>query len=386
MGMRANAIFEGGGVKAIGMLGALYEAERRGYNWVNLAGTSAGAIIASLVAAGYTAEEIKEMVWQLDFTLFKDKDWLDRIPFVGLALSLWFENGLYEGDYLEGWVREKLSAKGIHTFKDLVLEEFKDDPVCRYKLVVTATDVNRRKLLRLPYDLREYNLNPDHMDVCKAVRMSASLPFFYEPCRLPFVDANGERILNYIIDGGVLSNFPVWIFDSEKIPEWPTFGFKIVEPDEYFSSKPHNPFTLFTAILSTILEARDRIHELDPKSRVRTISIPSLGIKTTDFETINKKKEELFQAGIAAATAFFEGWDFDSFKANFCGEKSCLKTAPDLLEPLYTGSPSQQRFILKPEVTAPGKAGPGQKPATPTGSWNRLSMSKINVGFQYREQ
>ena len=113
---RANAIFEGGGVKAVGMLGALHEAERRGYDWVNLAGTSAGAIIASLAAAGYTAGEIREMVWQLDFTLFKDKDWLDRIPFVGLALSLWFENGLYEGDYLEEWVRENLAARGISTF------------------------------------------------------------------------------------------------------------------------------------------------------------------------------------------------------------------------------------------------------------------------------
>lgn len=372
MGKRANAIFEGGGVKAVGMLGALYEAERRGYTWVNLAGTSAGAIIASLAAAGYAAEEIKEMVWQLDFTLFKDKDWLDRIPFVGLALSLWFENGLYEGDYLEGWVREKLAAKGIYTFKDLLLKEFEDDPVCRYKLVVTATDVSRRKLLRLPYDLQEYNLNPDNMAVCKAVRMSASLPFFYEPCRLPFVNADGERMLNYIIDGGVLSNFPVWIFDSEQVPEWPTFGFKIVEPDEYLFFKSNNPFNLFTAILSTILEARDRIHELDPKSRVRTISIPSLGIKTTDFENINLKKEDLFQAGIAAATGFFEGWNFDSFKTNFCGEKTCSKAAPDLLEPVYTGSPAQHRFTLKPEGTAFGKAGSNQKPATPTDNRNRL--------------
>jgi NTE family protein len=340
---RANAIFEGGGVKAVGMLGALHEAERRGYDWVNLAGTSAGAIIASLAAAGYTAGEIKEMVWQLDFTLFKDKDWLDRIPFVGLALSLWFENGLYEGDYLEGWVREKLAARGISTFKDLILEKFENDPVRRYKLVVTATDVSRRKLLRLPYDLKEYNLNPDTMPVCKAVRMSASLPFFYEPCRLPYTNAEGARMLNHIIDGGVLSNFPVWIFDSEQVPDWPTFGFKVVEPEEHLSPKTSNPFNLFTAILSTILEARDRIHELDPKSKVRTISIPSLGIKTTDFEGVNQQREELFQAGVTAATGFFDGWDFDSFKINYCGQETCSTAIPDQGAPGVTGTGALSR-------------------------------------------
>lgn len=72
--MKADAIFEGGGVKAFGMLGALYEAERRGYHWVNVAGSSAGAIIAALVAAGYSAIEIKDQIWKLDFRYFKDVD------------------------------------------------------------------------------------------------------------------------------------------------------------------------------------------------------------------------------------------------------------------------------------------------------------------------
>ncbi len=350
MRKNANAIFEGGGVKAVGMLGALYEAESRGYNWVNLAGTSAGAIIASLVAAGYSAGEIKEMVWQLDFTLFKDKDWLDRIPFVGMALSLWFENGLYEGDYLEGWIREKLAAKGVYTFKDLVLKEYENDPVCRYKLVVTATDVSRRKLLRLPYDLKDYHLNPDSLSVCKAVRMSASLPFFYEPCKLQYINSGDQRVFSYIIDGGVLSNFPVWIFDNDQLPEWPTFGFKIVEPDEYLSSQINNPFNLFTAILSTMMEARDKIHELDPKSRVRTISIPSLGVKTTDFESVQQQKEDLFKAGVMAATGFFEGWNFESFKIDFCGKKPSSKVAAKWMEPVYPEPPAQQLFNRKPEV------------------------------------
>lgn len=323
MTMLSNAIFEGGGVKAFGMLGALHEAERRGYTWVNVAGTSAGAIIASLVAAGYSSGEIKKLVWELDFNQFKDKDWIDRIPYVGMALSLWFENGLYEGSYLENWVRVKLAAKGIYTFKDLILKEFESDPKRRYKLVTIATDVSRRKLLRLPYDIKDYNIRPDDLEVSKAVRMSATLPFFYEPYKLSFIEAGKQKMISYIIDGGVLSNFPVWIFDSDEVPPWPTFGFKIVEPDETTPSRINNAFDLFKAILSTMMEAHDKLHELDPKSSVRTISIPSLGIKTTDFETIHPQKDTLFQSGVQAAVNFFEGWNFESFKLHYCSGTGC---------------------------------------------------------------
>lgn len=326
MAMQADAIFEGGGVKAFGMLGALYEAERRGYTWVNIAGTSAGAIIACLVAAGYSAGEIKELVWNLEFTQFKDMDWIDRIPYIGLALSLWFENGLYEGNFLENWVREKLAAKGVHTFKDLILKGFENDPKCRYKLVTIATDVSRRKLLRLPYDIKDYNIMPDDLEVAKAVRMSSSLPFFYEPYKLLYIDSKQQKMFSYIIDGGVLSNFPVWIFDSNDVPSWPTFGFKIVEADESAPSRIKNPFDLFKAILSTMMEAHDKLHEMDPKSNVRTISIPSLGVHTTDFETIHNQKDDLFQSGMQAAVSFFDGWNFESFKLQYCPKVRLLKT------------------------------------------------------------
>jgi len=314
MTMRANAVFEGGGIKAFGILGALSEAERRGYTWVNVAGTSAGAIIASLVAAGYSATEIRDLINDLDFSMLKDRDWLNRIPYLGPALSLWFKNGLYAGNYLEKWVRKKLAAKGINTFKDLVLKDYEDNPTFRYKLVIIATDVTRRKLLKLPYDIKDYNLSPDDLEVCKAVRMSSALPFFYKPSRLSYTCPDKQNKVSYIIDGGVLSNFPVWIFDSDENPPWPTFGFKIVESEECLFPRMNNPFDLFKAIVSTMLEAHDRIHELDPKSRVRTISIPSLGVKTTDFEMRVQLKEKLYQSGVQAAVKFFEGWDFETIK------------------------------------------------------------------------
>ena len=53
-----DLVFEGGGVKGIGLVGAYSVLEERDYQPVNMAGSSAGAIVAALVAAGYSADEL----------------------------------------------------------------------------------------------------------------------------------------------------------------------------------------------------------------------------------------------------------------------------------------------------------------------------------------
>lgn len=314
MKMQADAVFAGGGIKVLGILGALTEAERRGYTWVNVAGTSAGAIIASLIAAGYSAGEIKTLMRDLDFSMLKDKCLLNRVPLLGPALSLWFESGLHAGNYLEGWIKRKLAAKNVKTFSDLIITEYSAEPKFRYKLVIIAADVTKHKLLRLPNDIIDYGINPDKLEVSKAVRMSFSLPFFYKPYKLPYSGRSKKRNFSSIIDGGLLSNFPVWIFDSDATPAWPTFGFKMVDSEEPLLAQGNNPLDLFKDIISTVLEAHDLMHEADPKNRVRTISIPSIGIKTTDFKISNQLREKLYQTGIQSAVSFFENWDFETVK------------------------------------------------------------------------
>ncbi len=59
---RLDGVFEGGGVKGIALVGAVSVVEEAGYSFVNLAGTSAGAIVATLLAAGYTAGELKTVL------------------------------------------------------------------------------------------------------------------------------------------------------------------------------------------------------------------------------------------------------------------------------------------------------------------------------------
>ena len=225
----ADLVFEGGGVKGIGLAGALATLEEREYRPQNIAGTSAGAITAALLAAGYSADELREIIVSLDYRQFQDRAWEDKVPLVERSLSLLLDLGLFEGDRFLSWIRERLAAKGVHTFADLVQEEFADDPRYRSRLQVIASDVTTHELLVLPRDAKKLGIEPDELDVALAVRMSMSIPIFFEPVR--FENPNTGQV-HVIVDGGMLSNFPVWLFDCDDgdVPEWPTFGLLLVEP------------------------------------------------------------------------------------------------------------------------------------------------------------
>src|SRR4051794_21735282 len=95
---KVDLVFEGGGVKGIGLVGALSVLEERGYQPRHTAGASAGAIVATLYAAGYTAAELHEIMQTLDYNQFEDETWEDRIPVAGAALSLITELGVYKGE------------------------------------------------------------------------------------------------------------------------------------------------------------------------------------------------------------------------------------------------------------------------------------------------
>lgn len=309
--LMADAVFEGGGVKGIGLVGAAAVVEERGYQWSNLAGTSAGAIVATLLAAGYSAAELKKIMTELDYNKFKDASPLDRVPFVGPLASLIFEKGIYEGRFFENWIRELLKKKNVTTFGDLIIEEFRKDDRYRFKLRVIASDISRGRLLALPQDIADFGIRPEDLDVATAVRMSMSIPFFYEPIKLLY---KKENQVIYIVDGGLLSNFPLWIFDSEGIPDWPTFGFKLVEPEEKLEI-PHRiggPISLLSGLFSTMMTAHDARYIRDEQF-VRTIPIPTLGIGTTEFDVSKEKSEALYQSGRQAAEKFLAAWNFKEY-------------------------------------------------------------------------
>ncbi|MFZ3173108.1 MAG: patatin-like phospholipase family protein [Carboxydocellales bacterium] len=316
--MLADAVFEGGGVKGVALVGALWAAEAQGYTWENVAGTSAGAIVAALVAAGYTASEIKNIMYSLDFRKFKDTLCAGRIPVLGPALSIGITKGLYKGDYFIKWLRGHLAAKGVRTFGDLIRERYRGDKQRCYRLRVIAADISRGRMLILPQDIAEYGMKPEKLEVANAIRMSMSIPLFYRPVQWGYKDSSGKRSISYIVDGGILSNYPVWLFDKPDLPNWPTFGFRLVEsesPVEHIH-KISGPISLLSSVMTTMMEAHDRkyIKEAD---FARTIAIPTLGVRTTDFELSEAKREALFQSGLKAGEKFFREWDFRAYTSRY---------------------------------------------------------------------
>ena len=78
-----NGVLEGGGVKVIGHVGAVHALEQAGYRFERVAGSSAGAIVAALIAADYHGEEMAQLMKSLDYMKFKQTDLLDRLGTAG---------------------------------------------------------------------------------------------------------------------------------------------------------------------------------------------------------------------------------------------------------------------------------------------------------------
>ncbi|HET8669209.1 MAG TPA: patatin-like phospholipase family protein [Candidatus Saccharimonadales bacterium] len=309
-----DIVLEGGGVKGTGLVGALYEVTKAGYVPRRVAGTSAGAIVGALVAAGMPVNDMTNIMRELDYTKFRDEGLLDKLNIPGKTASFVFEKGIYEGNYLREWLTGLLEGFGVRTFADLRLTDEwakKLPPERRYKLVVIVSDVSRGRIVRLPWDYASYGLDPDEQLVADAVRASMSIPFFYEP-----VNLKG----NYLVDGGLLSNFPVAIFDDHT--PWPTFGIKLSARAEAISkmNPVTNPVDYGMAILSTAINAHDAMHIDDSCTQMRTIFVDTFDIKATDFDISKEDQAKLFESGRHHGKTFFQKWDFADYK-KFCEKK-----------------------------------------------------------------
>jgi NTE family protein len=193
------------------------------------------------------------------------------------------------------------------------MEEYKDNPKYRYRLQVIAADMTRGKMIVLPGDIEAYDISPDKLDVARAVRMSMSVPFFFEPVVVQ--DTKGNT--SYIVDGGVLSNYPVWLFDDgTDDPPWPTLGYKLVEPNEGMPHVIRGPLSMLAALFSTMMEAHDSRY-IEDSDFARTVPIPTLGVRIIEFDLSPERSEALYKSGREAAEDFFSRWDFEVYKDKY---------------------------------------------------------------------
>jgi NTE family protein len=318
----ADLVLEGGGVKGAGLAGAVHALSHE-YSFGRVAGTSAGAIVAAFVGAGL-AERLPQIMVDTDFAQFLDEGpLLGRLGAVGEGIGVLLHEGIYRGERLHAWISDTLAADPVpvHTWADLRIPGTDvSTPIAqRYKVVVVVSDISRGRMLRLPWDYPTLlGLDPDTQPVSDAVRASASIPYFFRPWRLPveanYADGHHELILT---DGGMLSNFPIELFDDDPLP---TFGVKLsarrtVQQDSWHTTD--DALSLGKALISTMVSAHDRLYVDQESVCARTVFVDTTGVSSTDFHLSATQKQALFDAGAAEATDFLASWDFAAWSAAY---------------------------------------------------------------------
>lgn len=320
-------MFEGGGVKGIAYVGAMKVLEKKGIlkNIMRVGGTSAGSINAVLFAAGYTNQQTYNELDKLDFNDFKDDSWgalrdMNRLR---------EEYGWYKGDFFRDWIggllNKKTGSSNI-TFKALHEHTGK-------ALYVYASNIST--------NFGEV-YSPEHtprMRVVDAARRSMSIPLFFRAIR--------DDRKDVFVDGGVINNFPVKLFDREKylvdsnlirIPGYykdenqdlvkvspksspyiynkETLGFRLDSAKEIAvfrdgqepqSNKIDNFMDYTMQLIKTVLAAQDSQH-LHSDDWHRTVYIDTLGVGTTDFDLSKERKKSLVASGKKSAEDYLEWW------------------------------------------------------------------------------
>lgn len=292
-------------MKGISLTGAVRAAEQSGVVFHRIAGTSSGSIVAALVASGYTALEMKEIIEKTPLQSLLKRSSIFNARFIGPAVRLLFRKGLYSGDALEQWIEQLLKEKGIRTFGDLP----------NGKLRIIASDITNGRLLVLPQDISHYGIVPSELSVARAIRMSTSIPYFFDPVilRQPLKERKKHAVktkFSYVVDGGLLSNFPLWLFEDDVLAgaPIPVIGFQMVGRSEAHPHTITGPFTMFQAMFETMLSAHDERY-IDKHNLIRTIKIPALGVGNTQFNLSPQMSKDLYYSGYEAGEKFFRCWD-----------------------------------------------------------------------------
>jgi NTE family protein len=360
----ADGVFRGGGVKGLGLAGALMgfaeHPQKPIKRWVNVAGASAGAIIACYLAVKKDegVEGLTKLLRETEFGDFQDFPPGGKV--FGGGPNLLFRHGLAHGEAFRTWFDGVLGAA---TFKDVKTEDG-----MHYRLKLIAVDVTNRELLLLPDDLPLYRrpgeakpIEIDGFNIAEAARMSMSIPYFFEPVELvrdrvrctdagdtdyavdelvdrmkfdienkrcrdaglregKFVELD-EPVPSYVIDGGTLSNFPVWVFDvdpdqpgSGEGPKRLTFGFTLTGGRGVGAGVnhlvEHMPwvFRFGFDIFHTAQEAWDT-RFVSHSTRVRTVAVFAGDVGTTDFNLTDDVKNMLVANGRTAAKRFLDRFD-----------------------------------------------------------------------------
>ncbi|MBM6617320.1 patatin-like phospholipase family protein [Bacillus suaedaesalsae] len=294
--MKVDCVFSGGGIKGFALIGAIQALEKNGLTPVRLAGTSAGAIIAAFVAAGYSGKELEQIMDESNLIDFLDARKSIFPISIMKWLSLYRRLGLYRGKVLESWLEEKLQAKGVKVFGDLPNETLR----------IVASDLTNGRIMVFPDDLERYGYDPRTFPIAKAIRMSAGIPYFFEPVKLTKVKPQPV-----IVDGALLSNFPVWLFEQRKKENIrPLIGFQLSPSLENRPTHQiNNAIGLFKALFDTMMDAHD-MRYISRGIEKNIVFIPVDSELSRDFKITKELRDKMIVEGFNRTIHFLNRWNY----------------------------------------------------------------------------
>ncbi|QKF94320.1 patatin-like phospholipase [Fadolivirus algeromassiliense] len=303
-------VFSGGGIKGISYVGSLLELQKNNILYDNdnnfkikgICGVSAGSIVAALLAVGYKPHELETVMTTIDFEEIAD----DKLGYIRDTINFIDDWGVCPGEYvieLMGNLIKQKKGNPDYTIEDL----YNDTGI---KLVIVTTDMTYQKSIYLypGNPIKEFSKIP----IRTAVRMSMGIPFAFEPYLY-----NGS----YFVDGGVLDNYPLHVFDGEY-PGEPKARLNLCEPNPYVlglkimtsnqiidynivpKQKYDSLFQYTMAFINTFLNENDR-RVMTPSFWIRSIILVTPEYALTDFELTDKEKEELICIGKNFVNEFF---------------------------------------------------------------------------------
>ena len=193
-----NIVFEGGGAKAMAFCGGILALDNLGIykKLKRFAGSSAGAIVATLLAIGYTPSDLVDIMYDTDFGTFFNKSLFELPKDIYEVLK---HEGCDSGEAFEDFIEtriETITGNKDYTFIDLYNDR-------KIELVITSTDVNRE------ISVYFHHKATPHMTLRQAVRMSMSIPLIFTP-----VVHELAKKQDIFVDGGLLDNYPLHVFDG----------------------------------------------------------------------------------------------------------------------------------------------------------------------------
>ena len=252
---------------------------------------------------------MRTLLYNLRIQSFNDGRWI----FFGGFHRMLNRFGWYRGDAIETWVenliKQKTGISGL-TFLQLHNLHLSDN---RYKdLYITATNLTQQKLT-----VFSWNTYPT-MSVSTAVRASISVPLYYNAL---FLDAEGKKVdpkkvraYDVFVDGGVVANYPLSLFDQPGKPNEHTLGLKLERPEQLEQFKHsrdiapfpvHNFKSYVGSLYNIMLEGMSRDSSFSTEAS-RTIYISTGNITPKVRKISLSQKDQLYMNGIKGAQLFLD--------------------------------------------------------------------------------